>query len=235
MLETRFPRPVGDVGNANSHAFPLACAVVRGVTARRAVCARADDALLRPFVAAGRRLVDRGAIGITTSCGFLAPFQRELAAALPVPVAVSSLLQVPWVERLLAPGRRCGVITIDSTALGAAHLLAAGALADTPVAGMPADGELARTIFDDRADLDWCAAGDELVRAGLGLVRRHPEVGAIVLECTNLPPYRRRLAQALGLPVYDVGTLLDWFWSGLAAALPGSGAVDRASDGRRTR
>jgi hypothetical protein len=163
---------------------------------------------------------------------FLAPFQRELAAALPVPVAVSSLLQVPWVERLLAPGRRCGVITIDATALGPAHLLAAGALADTPVAGMPADGELARTIFDDRADLDWCAAGDELVRTGRSLVRRHPEVGAIVLECTNLPPYRRRLARALGLPVYDVGTLLDWFWSGLAAALPGSGAVDGSADDR---
>ena len=60
--------------------------------------------------------------------------------------------------------------------------------------------------------------GDELVLAGRSLVRRHPEVGAIVLECTNLPPWRHRLAAELGCPVFDITTLLNWFWQGLAAA-----------------
>ena len=68
---------------------------------------------------------------------FLAPFQRQLADALAVPVAISSLLQVPWVDALLPAGRRSGVITARASALSPALLQSAGAPPDTPVAGMP--------------------------------------------------------------------------------------------------
>ena len=219
MLDTRFPRPAGDVGNPNSFDFPVIFETVSGASARRVVHDRASG-LLDPFVEAGRRLAARGALGISTSCGFLALYQRELAQALPVPVAVSSLLQVAWLDRILPQGRRAGVITFDAASLTAAHLEAAGAPADTPVAGMPAGGALQRAILDDGAPFDRAAIARELADAGLRLKRAHPEVGAIVLECTNLPPYRRALAQATALPVYDVGTLLNWFWQGLAAGRP---------------
>jgi hypothetical protein len=210
-LETRFPRPVGDVGNPNGLGFPVRTEVVRGATASRAVHG-GSTGLLRPFVAAGRRLVDAGAVAIGTSCGFLVPLQRELAAALPVPVATSALLQVGWASPLIAPGRRVGVITIDAGALGAMHLAAAGAPADTPVVGLAPDGELAGAIFGDRPRLDRSRAEREVVEAGQRLVRQHPAVGAIVLECTNLPPYRVALAAATGLPVMDCNTLLEWLW-----------------------
>jgi hypothetical protein len=210
-LETRFPRPIGDIGNPNGFDFPVRTVVVRGATATRAVRDGAAG-LLGPFVAAGRRLVDAGAVAVGTSCGFLAPMQRELAAALPVPVATSALLQVAWAAPLLAPGRRVGVITIDARALGPRHLQAAGAPADTPIAGLPADGELATAIFGDRDRLDRGRALKEVVAAGRRLVADHPEVGAIVLECTNLPPYRNALAAATGLPVLDCNTLLEWLW-----------------------
>ena len=51
-----------------------------------------DGVLLAPFVAAGLELVAEGAQALTTSCGFLARWQRELQARLPVPLWSSALL-----------------------------------------------------------------------------------------------------------------------------------------------
>jgi hypothetical protein len=215
MLETRFPRPAGDVGNPNTFDFPLLVERVPGARVDRVIDARARG-LLGPFVAAGRRLVERGAVAIGTSCGFLVLHQRALAAALPVPVATSSLLQLPWVQATLPPGARCGVVTFDARALGAEHLEAAGAPADTPVAGLRAGDTLRRAIAGDAARIDLGRARAEVVAAAQRLVERHPEVGAIVLECTNLPPYRAAIRAATGRPVFDGNTLLAWLWSAFA-------------------
>jgi hypothetical protein len=216
-LETRFPRPVGDIGNPNTFDVPVRSRVVRGASAAHVV--RGDArALLGPFVEAGRALTAEGAVALVTSCGFLALHQRELAAALPVPFAASALLQLGWLAPLLSGGRRAGVLTIDAAALGSAHLEAAGAPPGTPVAGLDPDGELARTIFGDRRRLDRARAEAEVLDAGRRLLAGSPGLGAIVLECTNLPPYRDALMRETGLPVYDCNTLLRWLWAGAASA-----------------
>ncbi len=218
-LDTAFPRPVGDVGNPNTFDFPVRATVVRGATAARVVRGGPDMALA-PFVDAGRDLARDGAVAIATSCGFLAAHQRALADAFPVPFAASALLQVAWVAPLLPSGRRVGVITIDAGALGPLHLAGAGAPPDTPVEGLSRDGALSRTVFGDRRSLDRAAVEAEVVAAGLRLRRRVPALGAIVLECTNLPPYRDALVRACGLPIFDVCTLLRWLWAGAARPRP---------------
>jgi hypothetical protein len=225
MLETGFPRPPGDIGNPETFDFPVIAERVPGASVRRAVDERAAG-LIEPFVAAGRRLVERGAVAIATSCGFLVLHQRALAAALPVPVASSSLLQVPWVDALLGPGRRCGVLTFDAGSLGAEHLRAAGAPADTPVAGMPRDGALQRAIREDAARLDQRAVRREVLEVASALVRAEPSVGAIVLECTNLPPYAAELRGLLGLPVFDSTTLVEWLWRGAGKGSAARGAAN---------
>jgi hypothetical protein len=218
-LDTAFPRPVGDIGNPNTFDFPVRARIVRGATAARVV--RGDaSALLGPFVDAGRALAAEGAVAIGTSCGFLAPFQRELAAALPVPFAASALLQLAWLAPLLPAGQRAGVITLDADALGAHHLAAAGAPPDTPVVGLPRDGALARAVFGDAPRLDRARVRDEVVDAGLRLKEAVPSLGAIVLECTNLPPYRDALMRAVCVPVHDCNTLLRWLWAGAARPVP---------------
>ena len=121
MLETRFPRVFGDIGNAATWPFPVMYRVVPGASPDRVVRQRGEG-LLEAFIAAGRDLVRHGADGITTNCGFLALFQDELAAALGVPVATSSLMQVPFVERLLPADKRVGIVTISATSLTADHL-----------------------------------------------------------------------------------------------------------------
>ncbi len=217
MLETRFTRPVGDLGNPATFDFPISYEVVPGAGVGQVVQRRAEG-LLGPFVSAGERLIGRGAVALTTSCGFMALLQRELATALPVPVATSSLLQVGWLATMLSPEHRCGVITADFAALGPDHLRACGAPEGTPVEGMPADGAFAYHILGDRPGIDTAAVRSELIEAGRALVRREPTLGAVVLECTNLAPYAGSLADELDLPAYDVCSLVRWLWRGAARA-----------------
>ncbi|HRO59300.1 MAG TPA: aspartate/glutamate racemase family protein [Burkholderiaceae bacterium] len=219
MLETAFPRPLGDIGNRNSWPFPVLYETVAGASVE-AVVSHAAQGLIDPFLAAGHRLIDRGAIGVTTSCGFLARHQRVLAEGLRVPVASSALLQVGWIASLLPAGKRVGIVTFDADALDDETLCAVGVPLDTPRVGLPPDGRLRATISGDRPALDRESALAEVVHSGRRLCERNPEVAAIVLECTNLPPYRAALAAATGRPVYDIGTLLPWFWHGLSAATP---------------
>ena len=135
MLDTHFPRVVGDIGNPATFAFEVSYATVRGATPERVV-RHPERALLAPFIAAGKELVSAGATAIATSCGFLILLQRELQSALPVPVWASSLLLVPEIQSSLPDGKVVGVLTVDAGALGAEHLHAAGAAPGTPIAGL---------------------------------------------------------------------------------------------------
>lgn len=217
MLDTVFPRIPGDVGNPATWPFPVRIRVVRDASPERVVRGRAEG-LVDAFAAAGRGLAAEGAVAIITTCGFLALHQRELAARLPVPFASSSLLQLPILARMLPGGRRPGVITIDATALTPAHLLAVDADPATPIVGVDPEGEFARTFLGNRPTLDVPAAEREILAAGERLVVQHPAVGAVVLECANMPPYAAALRAHLGLPVHDMVTFGCWLYGGL---LPG--------------
>jgi len=105
MLDTRFPRPRGDIGNALSYDFPVRYKIVRGAHATRIMGDQPDPALLEPFIAAARELEADGVKAITTSCGFLAPFQKQLAAAVNIPVFTSSLIQAPLIHACCRPAR----------------------------------------------------------------------------------------------------------------------------------
>ena len=203
MLETRFPRIPGDIGNAETWPFPVLYRTVSEATPQRVVSDRAHG-LLDAFLEAGQDLVGLGADGLTTSCGFLSLFQAELAAGVDVPVATSSLMQAPFIQRLLPPDKRVGILTISAESLSAEHLSAAGVPEGTPVMGTEDGAEFCRAIINDEPELDVAAAGRDILGAGETLTAKHPEVGAILLECTNMVPYARALRDRLGLPVYDI-------------------------------
>ena len=215
MLDARFPRIPGDVGNATTWPFPVLYHVVRGATPARVVLEGAAG-LLPEFLDGARQLVALGAEAITTNCGFLSLFQQELAAAVGVPVATSALMQAAWVQAMLPPGRRVGIVTVCAASLTAAHLAAAAVPPGTPIAGTENGRAFYRVLIEgDGTDLDIDDARQDVLDAGADLVRRHPEVGAIVLECTNMPPYAAAMRDALGLPVWDAVTLITWLQQGL--------------------
>ena len=215
MLEARFPRIPGDMGNALTWPFPVLYKVVHNASPERVVRQRAEG-LLDDFIAAGRELVTDGADGVTTNCGFLSLYQRELSEALKVPVAASSLMQVPLVERTLPPGKRAGILTVSGEALSAEHLIKAGVDPATPVVGTELGKEFTRVLLGNEMALDVEAARQDNVAAARRLVDAHPDVGAIVLECTNMIPYAADIRRATGLPVYSIYNFIVWFQASLA-------------------
>ena len=104
MLEAQFPRIPGDMGNATTWDFPVHYKLVRGATPDRVVRQGAEG-LLDTFIAAAHELVAEGVDGITTNCGFLSLFQQQVSEAVPVPVVMSSLMQVETVNRILPAGK----------------------------------------------------------------------------------------------------------------------------------
>lgn len=226
MLEARFPRIPGDMGNGTTWPFPVLYKVVPGASPDRVVRRRAEG-LLPAFLDAAAELVRLGADGITTTCGFLSLYQRDIARHVGVPVATSSLMQIPLIERCLPPGKRVGVLTVSAASLTREHFLAAGADPETPVAGTENGREFTRVMLDDRPRLDAAAAERDIIEAGEALVAQHRDIGAIVLECTNMVPYARAVADRLRLPVYSIYSFVTWFQAGLAPrdfGPPGSGA-----------
>lgn len=216
-LDTAFPRIRGDVGCAETFDFPVRYATPKGAVPERIVHER-DDSMLPAFVAAAFELVDAGAAGIATTCGFLARWQDELTAALPVPVLTSSLLQAGLVARTLPRGRRVGIVTYSAAALTPALLASAGLPGTTPVGGVDPDGVFARTIRHGAATLDHEAMAADVAAAARRLVESHRDLGGLVLECANMPPWREAVEAATALPVYDAAQLVAWFHAGLGAS-----------------
>jgi aspartate/glutamate racemase len=214
MLEARFPRIPGDVGNALTWPFPVLYKVVSGASPDLVVRRNAQG-LLDSFIDAGRELVRDGADGIATNCGFLALFQNELAQALEVPVLSSSLMQVAMVNRLLPDGKKAGVLTISGSTLTRDHLEKAGVPEGTPIGTTEGGREFTRVILDDLPELDVEAARADNVDAAKALMATNPGIGALVLECTNMVPYAADIRSATGVPVFSMETFISWFQAGL--------------------
>lgn len=215
VLDCHYPFLPGNVANATTYDFPVRYAVVEGATADRLLY-QADPTLIDPFIAAARKLQDEGVKAITGACGFMALFQKEIAAAVDIPVFASSLLQVPFVHQIT--GKRVGIITADSTCLKPAHFSGTGISGDIPLAigGMETKEAFMQGIIANIGELD-----DEGIRKGVvevaqQLQAEHGDLGAILLECSDLPPYAHAVQAATGLPVFDFITMINYVHETLA-------------------
>ena len=207
-LDSRFPKPPGHIKNPSGLTFPVLYETVRGATVDKLINDPTPD-FIEPFLEAARRLEQEGVRAITGSCGFLALFQQELADAVRVPVFASSIIQVPLIYNMLGRRGSVGVLTASGPNLTPRHFAAVGA-ADIPVTvqGMEDYQEFREVILEGQRDaMDTAKIETEVLAAAKKLARSNGEVGAIVLECTDMPPYAHTLQKATGLPIFDLTTL----------------------------
>jgi len=211
MLDSKFERFNGDIGNAQTWPFPVQYKVVRGAVPDKVVDTLNNHHLFQLFADAADELIRDGVDGITTTCGFLALYQQELAAHCSVPVATSALLQVPMVARVLPKGKRPGILTFSAESLTMHHLAAVGIEPDTPIAGLPATSEFQRSIREGDDTVPFETLKNEVLDAAERMLKDDPSIGAIVCECTNITPYSHEINRRLGVPVFDMVTLVHWF------------------------
>lgn len=209
-LETHYGRPPGHIRNASTFRFPVMYRIVQGATARRVV-KEADPQLLTPFIKAAQELEREGVMAITGSCGFLALFQNELADAVEVPVFTSSLIQIPMIYRMLRRNQKVGILTASRDTLTDAHLKAVGAeTVPVCVAGMDDRKEFCEVVIEGRRqELDMARLAEEVLAEVEGLAGDHPEMGALVIECTDLPPFAHLIQEKIHVPVFDIVTLTN--------------------------
>lgn len=215
VLNVGYPIVPGNVANATTFGFPVRYKVVEGADIPRLLAG--DRELLAPALGAAEELVADGCRAIVGACGYFARFQHEIADALPVPVFMSSLSQVPMIVSALRASERLGIVCASRPALDTATLAAAGVRADAPIVvyGMEESPEFRSSILEGKGSMDDAHVEAEVVEVAVSLARDHPEVRALLLECSDLPPYAKAVQDATGLPVWDFVTLIDWVHEGV--------------------
>lgn len=209
-LEAYHAKVPGILRNASTFKFPVLYKVVAGASIERLID-RQDPGLLLPFIEAIRELEQEGVRAITGSCGFMVLFQRELAEAVNIPIFISSLIQVPMVHRMLRGNQKVGILTAKKNKLTEDHLRAIGA-ESVPIciAGMDDQEEFCETIFWGRKkEMDLDRLEKEVLSVVNDLVKDNPEMGALVIECTDLPPFAHSIQQKINLPIFDIITLTN--------------------------
>ncbi|KKB65350.1 hypothetical protein WM40_01870 [Robbsia andropogonis] len=219
MLDTQFPRPLGDVGNPASYRYPVILRRVEHATPARVVHDRAVG-LVDHFCSAARALQDAGCRAIITSCGFLALHQQRLADAVSIPMGTSALLLVPMLRTLLGAHVSVGILTASATSLSADHLRAVGVDPTTPMQGIAPDSEFARVIIGNQATGNMDDVARDVVAGAQALMEKAPHIGAILLECTNMGPYRDRIEKVCGCPVFDLIDLANLLMLSTLGGMP---------------
>lgn len=209
-LESMFPKPRGHIRNPRTFDFPVICSVVKGVDIPKLLFDPQPE-LLQPFIDAARQLEKDGVAAITGSCGFLARFQKELSAAVQIPVFVSSLLQLPIIRLMHGASANIGILTASSKALTVDHFKnAASDIDDYTIRGMEGYPEFWETIIKGKRDdfdmgkleKEICHSAKELVTDG--------NLNALLLECTDLSAFSHQIQDATGIPVYDINSLVEY-------------------------
>lgn len=216
MLDSKFPRILGDVGNAKTWDFPVLYKRVNGQTPSKVVLDLTFDDI-KPFADAALELQKEGVKAITTSCGFLALFQHELSNLLDVPVFTSTLILLPTISRIIG-GKKILILTANSETLSKKHLEnACGDLKNISYSIKGTQNKKNFTHFTvqnwDEVDIDLCRR--EIIESIDEEINKE-KYGAILLECTNMPPYSEVIRERYNLPVFDFITLMNFIHSAIS-------------------
>jgi len=222
ILDDVYPGFPGDVRNASAYPFPIQYEIAEGVDIVALVREEDKSPCLTPIQRAAKKLEKMGCRAIAAECGYFAYFQKDIADYVDVPVFMSSLLQVPFAQQLIGPDKVVGVLVAEKAFMTEAHLRAAGIQPGSNyiVEGAEDDGRCPEFeqlwIASKRADppgARYDKAEKEFVPVAVDFYHAHPNMGAMVLECTGMQPFARAIQREIGIPIFSWGTLLDYAYS----------------------
>lgn len=209
ILDASYPCIPGNIGNASTFPFSVRYEKVQGASIDR-LLNQQDPDLAAPFIDAAQKLYNSGVRAITGACGFMALFQQEVAATIDIPVFLSSLLQISFMYQIT--GKKVGIITANASCLKPKHFTSTGISDELPmvIAGMENQPEFRDAILKEKGTLDSLRIQKEVVDVASKMVKNNPDIGTILLECSDLPPYAHAVQNEVGLPVFDFFTMIDY-------------------------
>ena len=210
MLDTRFPRLPGDIGNPVSFSEPPRYQYVSGASVQEVVSDKPlSDPVLGRFQRAASELESNGATVIGTSCGFLSRVQHEIERSVNVPFLSSSLMLIPLLRRMFGSKSNIGVLTFDDSKLGPAHF-AGESDSFISIHGLSPSSSYRNAIATDAEYIDQEAARIETIEVAERCIDRQPDTTLFLIECTNLSPWKNQIRSQFGLPVFDLVDALEW-------------------------
>lgn len=211
-----YPLIPGNVVNACTYDFPVRMKAVPNLTNDRLF--NNDPTIVDDIIETARSMVENdGVRAICSACGFFGNYQQQVRAALDVPVAMSSLVQLPWIQSLIRPDQKIGILTANKASMTENLLKACGATrTDNLIIKDALKTDEFAAVVDMRGCFDNTVAAREITDLAEELVAEHDDLGAILLECSDMPPYASLVQEVTQLPVFDFITLIKWLRSGVA-------------------
>jgi hypothetical protein len=223
LLDDAYPGFPGDVRNASAFPYPIQYQIVRGVDIEALLYKEDKEPCRQPILDAAKELEAMGCRAISAECGYFAWFQQIVAGSVAVPVFMSSLLQVPFIQQTIGPKKSVGILCAKLKQLSLEHLKRVGIDVEKSnffLNGAQDDYECKPfdTLWDpyirpEKPFSYFSEAESQMVKIALDMKAKHPEMGALMLECTGMQPFARAIQRAIDLPVYSWGTLLDYAYS----------------------
>ena len=203
----------GDVNNASTYPFPVRYQNVDGFSVKKAI--GKDPSVYTNLLKAAESLVQQGVRAITGGCGFMGIHQPKLAKEIEVPVFLSSLMQIPFISSIIGADSKLGIITANGTNLTEDLLLSVGVSKSSNliIGGLEDRPNFDQFAILEKGRLDEEAVKEEVVDTAKKLVSSNPDIRAILLECSLLPPYALSVQEAVNLPVFDYVTMIKFVFS----------------------
>lgn len=224
LMVERMPTPgirpyiPGNMGNASTWSVPVRYKTVPGLNNPR-LFAPDGGGMTSAVVQAAIELEREGAQLITCQCGYSIRYQEAVRAAVGVPVFLSSLLLAPFLEKMLPPSKALGILVANKSAVTQDMLEAAGLRANigrrVAVAGLEDFPTFAKTSVAPDGDLDVSAYKADVINGAVALQKERPDIGMLLLECGDLPPFAAAVQQATQIPVFDYTSMVEFFIGGL--------------------
>lgn len=211
LLDVHYPLVPGNVVNADTYGFPVRHMWVPG--ANQARMHSGDDSLLPDLIATAKQLELEGCRAICGACGYFGHFQKRVADAIDIPVYLSSIVQIPWIRVALKSDQKIGILCADGHNFTPELAAQCGVTEEDYARCVVAPaGELPEfsALMERRGHFDNGIIRQELVTLAKDLVAKNPDIGAILLECSDMPPYAWAIQAELNLPVYDFITLIKY-------------------------
>ncbi len=222
LLDDVYPGFPGDVRNASAYPFPIQYEIISDVDIKKLVVDQNKILCLPPIIKAAQKLEKLGCRAIVGECGYFAYFQREVSASVKVPVFMSSLLQVGLAQQVIGSNQVVGILMANSTYLTDHHLESVGVRigSNYVIGGALDDGRCQEFDHLWTSGLrttppaaNYSKAEAEFLSVAIDFYKKHPKMGAMVLECTGFPPFARSLQRVIDIPIFSWGTLLDYAYS----------------------
>lgn len=212
-----YPMVPGNIVNGYTFPFPVRLKAVEGLDCQNLF--DAADGVYEMVLETCKKLEKEGVRAISGACGFFGNYQAKIAEELSVPVALSSLVQLPWIATLLKKDQTIGVLTAQKDSFTAQLLDSCGVCTELKKRLLVKDlghEDQFSCIPEGRGVFDNGLVQQEVVGKAMEILEEAPNTGAILLECSDMPPYAYAVQAATGVPVFDFTTLIRWLHSAVA-------------------